>query len=112
MAYDGSATKRLTAQLRLAGGFEEKTLAANLILDNTSANYLRIDPGGSARDVTLPAEESSDGLFFHVLNIGTGSENLVFKNDAAAPIETVQPNEIFLLGCDGVNWKAYIPGMS
>tara|TARA_R100000805_G_scaffold16194_1_gene18355 strand:- start:153 stop:491 length:339 start_codon:yes stop_codon:yes gene_type:complete len=110
MAYSGSATKRLTAQLRLAGGFESKTLAANLTLDSTSANYLRIDPDGSARDVNLPAEETSDGLFFQFFNAGSGSENLVVKNDNGDTIETVAPGEMCLLGCDGTSWIIIMPG--
>lgn len=110
MAYKGSATKRLTAQLRLAGGFENMTLATNLTLDSTSANYLRIDPGGSHRDVSLPAEENSDGLFFQIFNSASGAENLVFKNDAGATIETVAQSEMCLLGCDGTNWLIIMPG--
>jgi len=110
MAYSGSATKRLTAQLRLAGGFQDSTLAGDLALDNTSANYLRIDPGGSARDVTLPAEEVSDGLFFQIYNTASGAENLVFKNDAGSTIETVGQGEMCLLGCDGTNWLIFMPG--
>ena len=110
MAYSGSATKRLTAQLRLAGGFQDLTLTGDLSLDNTSANYLRIDPGGSARDVNLPAEESSDGLFFQVYNTADASEGLVFKNDAGSTIETVGQGEMCLLGCDGTNWLIFMPG--
>ena len=110
MAYSGSATKRLTAQLRLAGGFQSMTLTGDLTLDNTSANYLRIDPGGSARDVNLPAEETSDGLFFQFFNAADASENLVCKNDAGATIETVGQGEMCLLGCDGTNWIVIMPG--
>ncbi len=110
MAYSGSATKRLTAQLRLAGGFESKTLAGDLTLDNTSANYLRIDPGGSARDVNLPAEEISDGLFFQFFNAASGAENLVLKNDNGDTIETVAQNEMCLVGCDGSAWIVIMPG--
>jgi len=110
MAYSGSATKRLTAQLRLAGGFDELTLAADATLDATSSNYLRIDPGGAARDVTLPAEESSDGLFFVVYNIADAAENIVLKNDAGDTIETFGQGEFGMVGCDGTAWAIYIPG--
>ena len=110
MAYDGSATKRLTAQLRLAGGFEELTLTGALILDATSANFLRIDPGGSARNVTLPAEESSEGLFFRIYNIADASEALTVKNDGGDTIETFAQAEHGLVGCDGTAWKIYVPG--
>jgi len=110
MAYSGSATKRLTAQLRLAGGFEELTLSADLTLDASSANYLRIDPGGAARDVTLPAEESSEGLFFRIYNIADAAEALTVKNDGGDTIETFSQNEHGLVGCDGTAWKVYVPG--
>jgi len=110
MAYSGSATKRLTAQLRLAGGFESMTLTGDLTLDNTSANYLRIDPGGAHRDVNLPAEETSDGLFFQFFNSADAGENLVCENDAGSTIETVGQGEMALLGCDGSNWLVIMPG--
>lgn len=112
MAYDSSAQKRLTAQMRLVGGFESVTLSDDLTLDSNSANYLRIDPGGSARDVSTPAAAVSDGLFFWVYNIADAAENVVLKDAAGSTLLTLGQGACGMIGCDGTEWKAYTPVLS
>ena len=84
-------------------------LASNLTLDAYGPKILRIDAGGSARDVTLPAEALSTGVTFTIYNISSGAEDLVLKDDGASTIETVSQNEFAVVGCDGSSWAVYIP---
>ena len=83
-------------------------MSGDLTLDASSANYLRIDPVVPL-DVTLPAEESSEGLFFRIYNIADAAEALTVKNDGGDTIETFSQNEHGLVGCDGRR-KIYVPG--
>ena len=80
------------------------TLAAALTLTAQYRKYLRIDPGGAARDVNLPAEATSNGLVFWILNAADAAENLVVKNDGGATIVTISQNERAMVVCDGTSW--------
>ena len=105
MAYSGSGKRRLTAQLALLGGVDAITLTGNVTLTETSANLLALDPGGSNRNVTLPPEETNNGLFFVIFNSADAAENLVVKNDAGSTIRTLNRGEFAILGCeDGSSW--------
>lgn len=88
----------------------ELTLAGNLVLDAFDAQFLRIDPGGSARDVTLPAEATSKDLYFHIYNIADAAEALTVKDDGGSTIETVSQAEHAMVVCNGTAWKIQIPG--
>lgn len=107
MAYLNKALKRLMSQLRLEGGIEEQTLSGDVDLDELSANILRVDPGGSNRNVDLPAEETSDGLPFFILNVADAAENITVRNDAGSTIVVLGRYEGAIVGCDGSNWKVY-----
>ena len=79
------------------------TLAANLTLTRGYRQLLRIDPGGSARDVLLPPEEN--GLWFFIANAADAAENLVVKEDSdTTTIATLNQNEAALFHCDGTTW--------
>jgi hypothetical protein len=63
-----------------------------------------LDAGGSGRDVLLPVEEDSKGIFFWVLN--TGGETLTFRNsDDDATISAVAAGAFAIFyNPDGVTW--------
>ena len=82
-------------------------LAGNLTLDAYGPKVLRIDAGGSARDIILPAEALSTGMTFAVYNYG--GENLVFKDDGGSTILTLTPAGYSVLGCNGTAWLPYTP---
>lgn len=82
-----------------------ETLAGNKTLTEDDAEYQRLDPGGASRDVTLPAEASSKGKRFHILNAADAVENLVVKDDGAATIVTLNQNEAAVVVCDGAAWR-------
>ena len=60
---------------------------------------LKMDPGGSARDVTLPAEAdvTPSGRMYWIINAADASENLVIKDDSGATIATANQNESALV---------------
>jgi hypothetical protein len=89
--HNTGARRPLTYQVVFAGSVYVGTLAGNVTLTNKSAQYLKLDPGGSARDVTLPAVE--DGLFFEIVNAADAAEDLVVKNDAGSVVVTISQNE-------------------
>lgn len=105
MAYQTAATRALMQQLRLSGGVEAITLSGNRTLTAKDANILFLDPGGSARDITLLAEDEADGLFFVIVNEADAAENLVIKDDGANTIVTINQNEWAIVACDGTNWR-------
>lgn len=87
----------LTYQLQVKGGAAVETLAADLQLTAKSSQILKLDPGGSARNVTLPGEDQgvadTDGLAFEIVNAADGLEDLVVKDPAGSTVVTISQNE-------------------
>lgn len=104
MAYESGAKKLLTAQLALKGGVNVQTLSGTLTLDKFSSNIQVLDPGGAARTVVLPAEETNDGLPFWFFNAADAAELLTITNDAAATIIALRGGESALVACNGSAW--------
>ena len=77
------------ANMRIVREWYIDTLAADLTLDATYPRKIKLDPGGSARDVNLPAEADSDGLTWIIVNGADAAENLVVKDDGGATIATI-----------------------
>jgi hypothetical protein len=75
-----------------------ETLSGDKTIADADAMVLKLDPGGSARDVTLPAEGnvSAGGRFYLIVNAADAAENLVVKDDGAATIGTVGQDKIGL----------------
>jgi hypothetical protein len=94
----------LLHQLRIRNGVQAETLVGAETLTARSANFLALDPGGSNRNVDLPAEEDSEGLQFSIYNSADADEDLVIRNDAAATIVTINQGEFAIVGCDGAAW--------
>lgn len=104
MAFSNGATKSLTSQLRLRGGVEVRVLAGNISLTDTDANFQNIDPGGSGRTITLPAEDLSNGLVFGIYNAADAAESLTINDDAGSTIATLGRGDSAILGCTGTAW--------
>jgi len=94
----------LAANERIPGGVYLATLAGNVALDATYPRMLKLDPGGSARDVTLDAVATADGLVRVIVNGADAAENLVCKNVGGSTIGTVNQNELGVFYCDGSTW--------
>lgn len=61
-----------------------------------------LDPNGSARTVTLPAE--SDGEWFVIGCRGSASNNLTVNDDGGGTIATVTPGDVGHFWSDGTGW--------
>lgn len=105
MAIDNLKTgghKPLTYQLAVRGGVGEATLAGNVTLTHKSSQFLRLDPGGAARDVTLPAVR--DGLRFRILNTADAAETITVKNAAGSTILTITQGQTGEAWCTSTGW--------
>lgn len=99
----------------LQGGAVANTeaLTGNKTLVDADAQVQFLDPGGSSRNITLPAETDTNHPFF-IFNTADAAENLVIKNDAAATILTIYENMAGAVFSDGTTWLGYgfVPEMS
>jgi hypothetical protein len=86
-----------------------ETLSDNKTLIATSEQIQYLDPGGSARDITLPAEASSSGLEFIMFNTADADETLTVKDDTPATVGTIKQGESNRFVCDGTTWKISAP---
>jgi len=107
MAFKSSNPFRVTRPVVLVDGYEATTASGNLTLTRQSSTYQAIDPNGSDRNVTLPAEEVNNGLSFVIYNSGSAGEDLAALNDAAATIRTINAGECALFICSGSAWASF-----
>ena len=83
---------------------ETRTLGGNVTLTAQSPTLQLMDPGGSGRTITLPAEADSDGLCFIIGNRADAAEVLTIQDDGSATICTPTQNETAMVFCDGTSW--------
>ena len=107
---DGTIRNFIFGQIRLE--VQTETLAANKTLTKLSPSLLMLDPGGSGRDITLPAEADSTGLVFFISNEADGSEVLTIKDDGGTTIVTPAQDEASILWCDGTSWAGLVGATS
>lgn len=93
--------------------FNHQTIAlgADLTLTAKHPTLLFIDPGGSARNVDLPAEADSEGMMFIIVNTADAAEVITVRDDAGAgltPAITPTQNETAFLFCDGTTWRGTV----
>jgi hypothetical protein len=93
---------RIDQLLRIGNGYENQALAGNLVITSANAQFQRIDPNGSNRDVTLPVVAS--GLFYCITNTADAAENLVIKTAGGATIVTLNQNESTWLVSSASAW--------
>ena len=84
------------------------TAAANQTV--ITSNVLLIDPDGSNRNITLPAEASCTGLFLLIFNTAGAAHSLTIKNDSAADIIVLDQNQHGIVFCDGTNFIGFMGG--
>ena len=104
LLYQGVAVNPANG-LRLAVGHRIATLSTDDVLLPQSAQFQALDPDGTHRNVDLPAEEASQGLFFFIKNTAGGAENLGVRNDAGATKETLGQGKWGIFVCDGTSWE-------
>jgi len=104
--YISTPELRVRDVLKLDQNIE--VLSGNKTLVVTDKTVQRLDPGGTSRNVTLPAEASSTDILFWIYNESNGAgEDLVIKNDATTTIITLGPGMGMEFICDGTNWIVF-----
>jgi hypothetical protein len=83
------------------------TATGNITLLPDSTRVQLIDPGGSARNVTLPAIATSKGYEFYIVNKADAAESLTVKNAAATTIGTIAQSEAGFFWCDDTAWYGF-----
>ena len=84
-------------------------LADNVTLVlGTSARFQQLDPGGSHRNVTLPAVTNNAGLDYVIVNKADAAENLVVKNAGGSTIITINQAEVGWVFTDGTSWYGVV----
>ena len=78
-------------------------LSENKTLVVTDYMLQFIDPAG-AREVILPAEASSAGLMFIIVNTANAAETITVKDDAGGTVATVAKDYRAICFCDGTTW--------
>lgn len=87
----------------VAGALEVATLTGNKTITFGNQQLHALDPGGSSRDVTLPAIVGSEQRMtdWHAfLNTADADENLVIKKSGGSTLHTCQRGEFVLVAVD------------
>jgi len=84
------------------GGVNIATLTGNLTLTDKSSQIQVLDPGGSSRDVTLPA--ARDGMWWMFSNTADADEDLVIKDAAGGTLLTINQGEQGMVAVDGTTY--------
>lgn len=110
MARERIATWPTNRASRWSVATNETLTAARVITaaEVEKYNAMAFDPGGASRNVDLPAEESSVGVFLYISNTADAAEILTIRNDAGATVVTPTQNEACMVWCDGVRWYGLV----
>lgn len=108
MAFGGKNTFELRRALQLVGGVRIATLAGAETWTHKDSTVQFVDCGGAGRTITLPAEESSDGIVYVIVNTSDAAEDITVNNDAAAGVITISQNEAGIVACNGSAWDGFI----
>ncbi len=84
-----------------------ETLGANRTLTQAEvdvSNMFTFDPGGSARNLVLPAEADNAGLILFIHNAADATEVITIQDDTPATVVTPTEDESAIVWCDGVSW--------
>jgi|TARA_R100000482_G_C5088149_1_gene129493 hypothetical protein len=84
------------------------TAAANQTV--ITSNVLLINPDGSNRNITLPAEASSTGLFLLIFNTAATSHALTIKDDGGGDIIVLDQNQHGIVFCNGSSFIGFMGG--
>lgn len=90
---------------------ETLTMDGTLTLTVDSPTMQFLDPDG-ARDLVLPDEALSDGLFFLIYNAASGAEVITIKDDGSSTVCTPGEDESAIVFCDGTTWAGLVGASS
>jgi hypothetical protein len=84
------------------------TLTGTKVLSVNEPRLQVLDPGGSARQVDLPAEAVSGGDSWIIKNSADAAEVITIKNDGGDTLATPTQSEAAICVCDGVDWHCFV----
>ena len=67
-----------------------------------------LDPNGQDRNVIMPADAASAGLFFYVINVGSANDLIVKNNAGTVTIVTITPGQIGYVTNDSTGWRGSV----
>ena len=94
--------------LRARLGHNVETLAGTKTLVPQDATFQLLDCDGSGRQVNLPAEEASQGLFFVIKNVTASTHAITVKSDEPATIDSISAVSFGIFVCDGSSWQSAV----
>lgn len=74
------------------------------IAEIRAAQIWNFDPGGSARNLILPAVGVSAGLVLYIANKADAAEVITIQDADTATVCTPTQAECAIVWCDGVTW--------
>ena len=89
-SYTGSAPHTISRPISHRGARKSVTLDGDATITYRWATYLKLDPGGAGRNITLPPART--GAFFRITNAADDDEGLVV-GDGTTTVATVSRNE-------------------
>lgn len=89
-------------------GENTETLTGVKVLTATSARFQFLNASGAPRQVTLPAEEDSKGLFFMIFETGDSYGLAVKEDTGTTTIITISAGKAGLVACNGTVWKGLL----
>ena len=101
--YDALSQVIGTHALKGGANIETATTTHTIVIGDS--NHQKIDPGGGALTITLPAEADSNGAWFEIINAADAAETITVKDDAANTIVVIPQNEKATVICDGTLWS-------
>ncbi len=75
-------------------------------------NIFTFDPGGSARNLDLPAEADCAGIILYIHNAADNPEVITIRDDGAGTVCTPTEAETAIVACDGVSWRGHVGAAS
>ena len=107
LLYQGVAVNPANG-LRVRLGHNEETLSGTKTLVPQDAQFQLLDPDGN-KDVLLPREEESQGLWFVIKNMAGGAEEITVKEDSdTTTIDVLGEKEFGIFVCDGSSWVSAV----
>jgi hypothetical protein len=92
-----------------------ETLGAHRTLTQAEVyanDIFTFDPGGSARNLILPAEADNAGVVLYINNSADNPEVITIQDDSPATVCTPTENESAIVWCDGVAWYGSVGAAS
>ena len=94
--------------LRVRLGHNVETLAGTKTLVPQDAQFQLLDCNGAGRQVNLPAEEASQGLFFVIKNVTAATHAITVKDDGTSTIDSISAVSFGIFVCDGSSWVSAV----